>query len=219
MAKSEYPYVTVTTSLRKFIEDLPTYGRPTKVTQKWLEGLGFKSTNDRRLIPVLKFVGFVSSEGVPTPVWARYRGAERGAVLAEALRQSYGALFQTFPDAQRRDAEALLNFFRANTDLAEGAARRCVQTFQILAAAADWDKDPPDDIDLDEDDDVKDENDEQRLGKDGRSSGRRRKTPPTGGITLNINIQLQLPANADGKTYDQLFAAMGKHLKDLGGIG
>lgn len=48
-----------------------------------------------------------------------------------------------------------------------------------------------------------------------------RRSPPAaaGALTLNINIQLQLPANADGKTYEALFAAMGKHLKDLGGLG
>lgn len=216
MAKSEYPYVTVPTSLRKFLRDLPSYGRPSKVTQKWLEGLGFKSRNDRRIIGVLKFVGFVSSDGIPTDLWSRYRGGSGRAVLAEALRQAYSALFQTFSDANRRDAEALLNFFRANTDLAEDAARRCVSTFQILADHADWDADPVSDVDVSLNDDGGDDDEPRR-----RHRGRRDPTSGAathGGLTLNINIQLQLPANADGKTYEQLFAAMGKHLRDLGGL-
>lgn len=73
-------------------------------------------------------------------------GGDRGAVLAEAIRKAYGPVFQTFPDAQRKDSEALLNFFRANTDLAEAVAKKCVTTFQILTDAADWDADAPPDL-------------------------------------------------------------------------
>jgi hypothetical protein len=32
---------------------------------------------------------------------------------------------------------------------------------------------------------------------------------------LTVNIQLQLPASADGAVYDKLFEAMAKHLRGL----
>lgn len=214
MASATYPYVTVAGSFRKFLKDLPSYGRPDKVTQKWLEGVGFRSTNDRRIISVIKFVGLVSSDGVPTDLWLRYRGAEGRAAFAEAVRTAYAPLFQTFPDAHRRDPEALLNFFRANTDLADKAARLCVLTFQILCEYGDWDSDPPEDMDLGDAGEKEDEKQNKREKKPPRP---RVEPSAPGGLTLNINIQLQLPANADGDTYEQLFAAMGKHLKDLGG--
>ena len=36
-------------------------------------------------------------------------------------------------------------------------------------------------------------------------------TPP-GGLTVNINLQLQLPATDDASVYDNLFSALRKHL-------
>jgi hypothetical protein len=34
-------------------------------------------------------------------------------------------------------------------------------------------------------------------------------------MTLNVNIQLQLPATAESEVYEKLFAAMRKHLIEL----
>ena len=88
----------------------------------------------------------------------------------------------------------------------------------MIAKSADWDTEPPPEVELPPDDD---DEEEEYVADPGESRRSRRQPPPPGhgGLTLNINIQLQLPNNADGKTYEQLFAAMGKHLKDLGGLG
>jgi hypothetical protein len=215
MTKSSYPYVTTPTSLRRFLESLPTFGLPPKVTQKWLQGVGYKSSNERRIIPVLKFVGLVSPEGVPTDLWRQYGGGAEGRVaFAQAIRRAYGPLFQTFPDAHRRDKEALLNFFRANVDLGEETAKRCVATFKVLVEFADFQSEVSIDLESDTTGD-----DAPKHGTAIPSGASEAGLRGGDGLTLNISIQLQLPNDADGKTYEELFAAMGKHLKELRGIG
>jgi len=56
----EYAYTTVTGKIKPLLEKIRTVGVPPKVTEAWLKSLGFKSTNDRTLIGVLKFIGVIS---------------------------------------------------------------------------------------------------------------------------------------------------------------
>jgi hypothetical protein len=95
---ADFPYLTNPSSLRKFLEKIRTVGAPEKVTIAYLELLGFKSTNDRPIIPALKFLGFVDTSGTPKENWQKYRPRETaGAVLAVAVRTAYSDLFAIYP--------------------------------------------------------------------------------------------------------------------------
>ncbi|MBW3021698.1 DUF5343 domain-containing protein, partial [Candidatus Woesearchaeota archaeon] len=76
---ANYPYILKTGSIKKFLEKVPSVGIPDKVTQKLLYSLGFKSTNDRAIIPVLKFLKFVDDAGVPTKRYTSYRDKSKSA--------------------------------------------------------------------------------------------------------------------------------------------
>lgn len=105
---ADFPYLTNPASLRKFLEKIRTVGVPEKVTIAYLASLGFKSANDRPIIAALKLLGFADGSGVPTETWQRYRPRETaGAVLAQAIRTTYSELFSIYPDAERKDNEAL----------------------------------------------------------------------------------------------------------------
>jgi hypothetical protein len=43
--------------------------------------------------------------------------------------------------------------------------------------------------------------------------------PDIPGLTLNVNLQLQLPATSDGEIYEKLFGAMRKHLMGIAESG
>jgi len=67
---------------------------PTRLSQDFLELLDFKSTNDRAYINVLKGLGFVDQNGVPTQVYHEYRNpAIAKRVLARQLKVAYSGLF------------------------------------------------------------------------------------------------------------------------------
>lgn len=201
---ADFPYNTNPASLKRFLGHVQTSGVPDKVTIKYLEKVGFKSKNDRRTIATLKFLGFLDTGGVPTEVWQAYRNkTTAGATLAQAIRASYDDLFSTFPDAHRKDSEALRNYFSAHTRVAESTLGLIVATFKALADMADFEADAPPTPEFDR----------------GREEKTRRKPAHTqrpsadlSGPAVNINIQLQLPATEDGEIYDKLFAALKKHL-------
>lgn len=206
--QQRYPYTTVPGKLRDLLRKAPDMGRPDKVTVSWLKKAGYTSSNDPSMIPVLKFVGIVGPDGRPDDLRDSVRAPtqEGRARLADAIRRAYSDLFALYPDAHRRDAEAIRNFFRANTSGGDQVQSKLVQTFQVVAEFADFDAEVPKDA--------------VAAGGKGRQIG----TRPTGtgrhvtevpGLTLNVNLQLQLPATSDGEVYEKLFGAMRKHLMGL----
>ena len=67
---------------------------PAKFTAQYLKDIGFRSTNHRAFIPLLKALGFLSSDGTPTVRYHAYRDSSQSRrVLGEALRDSYSDLF------------------------------------------------------------------------------------------------------------------------------
>lgn len=194
---AEFPYISNPAKVKAFLEHVQRAGVPEKVTCQYLESSGFKSKNDRALIPILKFIGFLDSSGVPTEDWKAYRNKQLSkGVLATAIRRSYEDLFHTYPDAHRQDDKRLHDFFAAHTKVGEAARRFIVGTFKALCELADFEAVPPEVIA------------EKTKGLAVPSA-----LVPSAGIkAININIQLTLPATDDPAVYDNLFAALKKHL-------
>lgn len=197
---AEFPYITNPANLRKFLEKIRTVGVPEKVTIAYLASLGFKSTNDRPILSTMKFLDFVDGSGGPTETWQRYRPKETaGAVLAEAIRTAYSELFSMYPDAERKDNEALRNYFSTHTKVGEATLNLILRTFKALCDMADFSAAPP----------------PKAAGDAGKSEETQTVTvvrQAQNGPAININIQLQLQATEDPKVYDNFFAAMKKHL-------
>ena len=113
---------------------MPSSGVPKKVTQEHLVTLGFKSNNHRPIRPILRFIGFLDNDGAPLERYRQFRDTRKsGAVMAQALRDAYSEPLDLYPDAYRKDDEALLNFFRGKTDLGDRALSAAVATFKVLA--------------------------------------------------------------------------------------
>jgi hypothetical protein len=201
---ADFPYLTNPANLRKFLEKIRTVGVPEKVSIVYLKSLGFKSTNDRPIIAILKFLNFIDSSGVPKSLWQQYRPKETaGAVLASAIRTAYSDLFSTYSDADRKDNEALRNYFSTHTKVGEATLNLVVRTFKALCESADFAAESPD---IDKTNTTIPENSKHS------SVTLTSKLKPQTGPAININIQLQLQATEDAKVYDNFFAAMKKHL-------
>jgi Family of unknown function (DUF5343) len=83
----EYAYTPVTGKLKSLLEKIRSVGVPAKITVGWLKSLGYTSSNDSTLPGVLKFVGLIDSNNIPTSTWTAYRGAYHRKVLADAIRR------------------------------------------------------------------------------------------------------------------------------------
>lgn len=196
---ADFHYTVAPSSLARFFSHIQGAGVPNKVTHKYLEKSGFKSSNDRAIISILKFIEFIDSSGVPTDQWKQYRDKTKArGVLAVAVQEAYKDLFSTFPDAHRKDNEALRNYFSAHTKVGDRALKAIVETFRALCGLSDFElaAEPPT---------------ETELAK--QLEGTITNRVETGkGLTLNVNIQLQLPATEDASIYEKFFAALKKHL-------
>ncbi|HKJ88949.1 MAG TPA: DUF5343 domain-containing protein, partial [Gammaproteobacteria bacterium] len=135
-----FPYTTVPGHLQKFMKHITSTGVPQKVTYKYLKQVGFTSSNDRSIRDILQFIGFLDHNYAPTDRWKAYRDKrKRKVALARGIKEGYSALYHTYPDAHRKDNEALTNFFRAHTEVGERALSGMVSTFNTLAELADFD--------------------------------------------------------------------------------
>ncbi len=179
-------------------------GIPKKVTNPYLKSVGFKSSNDYALIGILKALDFIDHGGIPTERWAAYRDTKKAkAVLADAIRQTYPGLFEIYPDAERKDDEAIANWIRSNTGLGGITIERAVRTFKTLCGEADFIADAP---------------------LTTESPATPAAQPPAAATNLmpafsaqanpsvNINVELHLPSTNDPEVYDNFFKSMKAHL-------
>ena len=195
------PYSPNPTSVPKFLDHIQEAGVPDKVTQQYLVSVGFRSKNHRPIIRILKALGFLNPSGGPTQTWKEYRNkAKAPVVLADAVRRGYPQLFQTYPDANRRDNEAIRNFFSTQSNLAEKTLALAVRTFKALCDKADFESAP-----------------EVHPGAEPPPPEPNHPAIPPVSVassapSININVELHLPPTDDASVYDKLFEAMRKHL-------
>ena len=207
----DYPYCTVPGKLSEFLGKIQELGIPKKVTTKWLPTIGFTTKNDRSIIPILKFVGLVSSEGKPSKVWTDFRGAASGGALGKAVTSAYSELFETYPDAQIRSTEDLQAFFRGHSSYGSQAVGKAVGTFKALCQHSEFDggdhdlgaEQPPKKVstgavpDTSAQDGTSKKNDMDRSGS----------VP-----SLHINIQIHISPEASTEQIEKIFESMSKHL-------
>jgi len=197
---AEYPYTLATDALREFLGKLKKAGKPDKINKQYLASLGYTSSNHRAMPGVLRFIGLIDKDGNPTDKYQALRDNQRGpAMLAGFVRDAYSELFKVYPDAQRRDDEALTTFFRAHTDLGDRALSAIVGTFQVLCQFAAFD----DDAEAEEKPVTPKAPEPQRMPAPAVT---------TSPIVVNVNLQLELPSTSDPEVYKALFSAMAEHI-------
>jgi len=197
MAKA--PYTPSPKNVNEFFKAIQTLGTPPKVSNAYLPTIGFKSSNDRYLVGLSKSLGFVDTAGKPTPRWNDFKDkAKAPKVMTDAIKTAYAALYSTYPDAERRDDDTLQNYFASTSGVADSVAKLMVQTFKNLCKFADFEV-----VAVTE-----------PVITPAVPTVKEVAEIATGArpVTVNINIQLQLPATEDATIYDSLFSALKKHL-------
>lgn len=199
---SEIPYTPLPGKIKEYFDKFQEVSTPekVKVNRKWLESLAFKSGNDQYIIKILRVIGFVDGSNTPTDLWRSYKDPTRGgAVLAQGIRTGYKELFDTYPDANRKDREALYAFFSSKTGKAKPTVDLMVSTFTNLCQIADFQAEAPTVM----------EKPHERI--EGKPEVRIR--PEKDIISeIHLNIQLHLPPTNDSTVYDALFKSLRKNL-------
>ena len=207
MSQSVFPYTVVPARLKAFLVQIPRWGTPTKVTTRSLPELGFKSTNDRGIVGVLKTLDLISETGIPTARWQSLRHTgEFAQVLAGCIRVAYPALYETFPDAHKQSDAEITNFMRHRSRAGDRAVQAMTGTFRMLCSLADFEAGPGASISPS----VSKMAMPSTLPKVGDESERPGMAPVRAEVTINLQIQLTDSVGAD--QIDAVFESLARHI-------
>lgn len=198
-----YTYTTKIGSLKEFLKKVKTkeLGVPEKVSLAYLGSIGYKSSNDRPILTILKSLGFVDGSGVPTALFSEFRTDKSEQVMASAIRKAYNELFAIYPEPHKKPNEDLTNFFaQKEPSLKKGTLQYLVNTFRALCEFADFEKVSESKLTT-----VKEA--EKKVVEVAKVT-----TEMPTGVTINVNVQLNLPATEDASVYDKIFKALKDNL-------
>ena len=212
-------YLATQKNLNGILTAIQTAQAPSKFTQTFLAGLGYKSSSDRLVIKMLKTLGFLSDDGVPTQRYFEYLDqTQSGRVMAEGIVEAYADLFELNVNAQNMSRSDLKNKMRTlgQGKLKDAVLDKMAMTFTAFSKHADFEAakvaattgegagapETPEDTTPEVDDD--------------RNGGSDALPPRSGSLAIDglvYNIQIQLPESRDPKVYDALFQSLAKHLR------
>lgn len=213
MAQNTPPYVVAPGSIRKCLEQIKKASTPDRVTQDFIQTkLGIKGGTGAALIPFLKKVGFVNSDGTPSELYKRFRNpSESGAAIAAAIRHGYRSLFEMNEYSYELADPELKGLIVQATGLAEDSPVVSLihRTFKNLKEYANFNVG----------DSVEASHSEEAVHKPTSDKGNasRVSAATRPGMNLSYTINLNLPATADIAVFNAIFRSLKEHL--LGDAG
>ena len=187
--------------------------RPDRFTQDFLETkLGFSGGSARAVIPLLKRMGFISSDGTPTKSYDQFRNSDtQGSAMGDALRAAYSELYERNEYAHDLTKEKLSGLITEITGASkDDTTTKCtVSTFLALKDFANF-----------EDEQARGQTDTFRSPERVPASIRDETPgtqPPEASsedvkLALSYTINLNLPESTNPDVFNAIFKALREHL-------
>jgi hypothetical protein len=202
-------YLTSTKNTPAIFEAIRKAGVPRSFTYEFLKQLGFSSSSDRPIIPVMKAIGLLDEGGVPTESYRRYKdpSISKGE-LARAIRRGYGDVFALDSEAHTRGSTQLSGMLGRLSDKGESVTQKMAATFKALCSLADFDETGTPD---------NESRDVPRDEETTEPAARVEPPPPTSGpgvskLSLRHDVHIHLPLSTDVAVYDAIFKAVKANL-------
>jgi hypothetical protein len=204
-------YFTSTKNLPAILDQMQRGQIPPKFTYDHLKQMGFPSSNDRPIIPILKALGFLDASGTPQERYRRFKDtSEAKRVLAEGIRDAYADVFTIDESANTLPADKLKGIFARLSGKGEAVTEKMAKTFRALVEQADFSAPAREEAEEQEQEDAGDEGeDEADAGTPGREErgGRR-----AGALMLRHDVHVHLPVTDDIRVYDAIFRSLRENL-------
>ena len=183
---------------------------PSQFSNQLLKDWGFTSSNDRAFIPLLKALGFLTSEGVPTEFYHSYRDHSKSrATMGEALRTAYKDLFLITERPSKSDKSSIQGKFKSYHNVSDNVAKLMATNFFQLLELADLDSEAPEILEQQAQD-----NPENNEMFSSTPIGPNIRTTSNSQVNLRYNIEIHLPATKDIEVYNSIFKSIREHLID-----
>jgi hypothetical protein len=193
-------YMYTVKNLPQMFEALQKAQVPPRFTHDFLRSLGFKSTNDRAFINVLKGLGFLDGNAMATQFYREFRDKKAAPlVLANQLRQAYKGLFLADDNAQDLSVEDLKGKLATLTGKDESVVKKMASTFKALASLADFKEQSLR---------TADDHGEEPV----ESPALEQVTPRPAALSFSHTIYINLPATRDIAVFDAIFKSIREHL-------
>lgn len=206
MAES-LPFVTAYGNVTKALERIQTAATPPRFTQDFLAAkLDLKGGSAKPVIPFLKRLAILGSDGVPTDLYKRFRNpTERGRAAAAALRAGFKLLYEVneyIHDADDKDLKGVIVQV-TGSEPASSTVKAIIGSFKAVRAFATFDGD--------ESAPAGDATDEEAHREEDHGAGGGGEVV-TRKLGLSYTINLNLPATSDIAVFDAIFKSLKEHL-------
>ncbi|MFN6964929.1 MAG: DUF5343 domain-containing protein [Pyrinomonadaceae bacterium] len=212
MAKT-YPYTISNKQIGPFLAKIRSATKPERLSQQILRNWGFTASNDRALLRILKGLGFVNENGIPTEQYNRLKdGTDWKNVLGEQVRELYSDLFATDTQIHKAPDDEVKGAFSRITGQDDATVNRYFGTFKALAAQANLDGNTKKRAVQVEDvsGDQLESREHEQESNFTREPSEHRRSPHS----FHYNIQIHLPATNDISVYNAIFKSVKDHLLD-----
>lgn len=201
-------YLTSTKNLESIINSVINAKAPDRFTNKFLEDLGYKSSNDRLIIGMFKALGLLDDNGQPLQRYYEFLDqTQTGRIIAIGVEEAYEDLFNLRKDAQNLTNDEVKNKLKTITQgqKSDKILALMAMTFRAFCDLADWDA-------------VKTEEPKKvetppviKKNEPVKDTGTKETTPKSD-MNLHYNIQIHLPETTNMAVYDAIFQSLKKHL-------
>jgi len=204
------PYAQRTSTLINMLDKIKTASVPEKFSPDFVsEKLLMKGGSARSIVPFIKKMGLVTTDGSPTERYKEFRNsAKSGAAIAAAMRELYDPLFEMNEYVHETDPTTLKGLIVQATGAEQDSTpvSKTLSTFQALRKIADFE--PASEL--------TDDNAEGNVStapvalpqvhhQSSNNGGRQ-------GINLSYTINLNLPATTDIEVFNAIFKSLKQHL-------
>ena len=207
MADEKLPYMMAYGVITKTLEKIKQAATPDRFTQDFLSTkLGVKGGSAKPVIPFLKRVGLLGTDGAPTDRYKRFRNAAAtGTAATEALKQGFKPLYDRNENAHGlKDAEVKGLIVEATGLEPDGSTVKAILgSFKALKAFAKFDGEGATEADAES------AEEEVNGGAAEEANGGRGTIAKLG---LSYTINLNLPATSDVAVFNAIFKSLKEHL-------
>lgn len=201
-------YLTSAKNLESIINSVINAKAPDRFTNKFLEDLGYKSSNDRLVVGMFKALGLLDDSGQPLQRYYEFLDqTQTGKILAIGIEEAYGDLFNLRKDAQNMSNDEVKNKLKTLTQgqKSDKVIGLMAMTFRAFCDLADWSEET--EIQGSSENTAVQNERNDFAGFEKRGS----KVPKTD-MNLHYNIQIHLPETTNMAVYDAIFQSLKKHL-------
>ncbi|MCY3826354.1 MAG: hypothetical protein F4235_04030 [Candidatus Dadabacteria bacterium] len=209
---SKLPYMVSVGLIPKILEKVQNAKRPERFTQDFLETkLGHSGGSARPIIPLLKRMGLLGADGVPTVLYDQFRNPEtQGFAVAKGIKNAFTELFDRNEYVYELSREKLTGQVIEITGgtKEDSRTRAIVGTFLALKELADFEAEDPQNL--------VSEQKSEATSLAQPSSDAENVSPITDkdNIELRVGytINLNLPETKDPEVFNAIFRALRENL-------